>query len=63
MIIKLYELSPTRSRGEIDQKPAEKWQQQDTTNFQFQSLTNTTTGISRLRLQYNRYTTNFLPAA
>jgi hypothetical protein len=46
MIIKLSELAPTRRRGKIDQKLAEKWSQQDTTIFPVSITPNTTTFLA-----------------
>jgi hypothetical protein len=46
MIIKLSELAPTRSRGKLDQKLAEKWSQQDTTIFPVSITPNTTTFLA-----------------
>jgi hypothetical protein len=42
----LSELAFTRSRGEIDQKLAKKWQQQDTTIFPVSITPNTTTFLA-----------------
>jgi hypothetical protein len=46
MLITLYELSPPRSMGEIEQKLAEKWPQQDTTIFPVSITPNTTTFLA-----------------